>query len=48
MGSSFHRGPVGESGGVCLLGLLREKENSYVGFFSVDPEDIKSGGHLKL
>jgi hypothetical protein len=24
------------------LELLREKENAYLGFFSVDPEDIKS------
>ena len=36
MGSSPHRGPVGEDGGggVRLLGLLREKENSYMVSFS--------------
>jgi hypothetical protein len=38
---SLHRGPVGEPGGVHLLGLLREKENTYLGSSSVDPEDIK-------
>jgi hypothetical protein len=48
MGSTLHRGPVGELGGVCLLGLLREKENAYLGSFSMDPEDIKTGGHLEL
>jgi hypothetical protein len=42
VGSSLHRGPVGEPGGVCLLGLLRGKENAYLGSSSVDPEDIKS------
>ena len=48
MGSSLPRGPVGEPGEVCLLQLLREKENAYLGSFSMDPEDIKPGGHLKL
>jgi len=50
MGSSLHRGPVGETGGVRLLGHLTEKENAYLGSFSVDPEGIKikSGGHLEL
>jgi hypothetical protein len=32
-GSSPHRGSVGETGGVRLLGLLREKENAYVFLF---------------
>ena len=41
MGSALHKGPVGEPGGLCLLGLLREKENAYLGSFSVDPEGIK-------
>jgi len=44
MASSLHRGPVGEPGGVCLLGLLIEEEDAYLGSFSMDPEDIKSGG----
>jgi len=35
MCSSLHRGPVGENGeGVHFLGLLREKENSYMVSFS--------------
>jgi len=38
--SSLHRGPAGEPGGVRLLGLLREKENAYLGSPSVDPEGI--------
>ena len=42
MGNSLHRGPFGEFEGVRLLGLLREKENAYLGSPSVDPEDIKS------
>jgi hypothetical protein len=46
MGSSLHRGPTGALLGnlevVYLLELLREKENSYPGSFSFDPEDIKS------
>ena len=42
MGSSLHRGPVGEAGGVRVPGLLREKENAYLGPFFLDPEDIKS------
>jgi len=42
MGRSLHRGPVGEIRGVLLLGLRGEKENLYLAFFSVDPEDIKS------
>jgi hypothetical protein len=41
-GSSPHRGSVGETGGVRLLGLLREKENAYLCSFFLDPEDIKS------
>jgi len=36
------QGLAGKSGGVCLLGFLREKENAYLGSSSVDPEDIKS------
>ena len=28
--------------GVCLLGLLREKESVYLGSFSWTPEEIKS------
>jgi len=35
-------GPVGKSGGVRLLGLLREKENAHLGSSFVEPEDIKS------
>jgi len=42
MGSSLHRGPVGEPGGVRLLGLLKEKENAYLDSFSMDPEVIKT------
>ena len=42
MGSSLHRALLGESGGVRLLGLLREKESVYLGSSSVDSEDIKS------
>ena len=42
MCSSLHRGPVGEPGGVCLLELLREKENAYLGSFLLDPKDTKS------
>jgi len=50
MGSSLHRGPVGETGGVSLLGLLREIECVYLGSFFLDPKyiNIKSGGHLEL
>jgi hypothetical protein len=33
VGHPLHRGPVGESGGVCLPGLLREKK-SVSGFHS--------------
>jgi len=33
---------LGNLEGVCLLGLLREKENAYLGFFFLDPEDNKS------
>ena len=35
---------------VCLLGLLREKENVYVGSFSWTQRilNVKSGGHLEL
>ena len=39
---SLHRGPAGEPGEVRLLGLLRERENAYLGSSSVDPEDTKS------
>jgi len=48
MGGSLHRDPVGEPGAVCFPGLLREKENAYLGSFSVDTEDINSGGYLEL
>ena len=34
--------PVGETGGVHLLGLLREQQNAYLGSSSLDPDDIKS------
>jgi len=36
--------------GVRLLGLVREKENAYLGSFFMDPENIKvkSGGLLEL
>jgi hypothetical protein len=40
-GSSLHGGPVGEYGGVRLLGLLREKENSYLGSFSWTQRTLK-------
>jgi len=40
MGSWLHRGPVGEPGGVHLVGLLREKETAYLGSLFLDPEDI--------
>jgi hypothetical protein len=40
-GSSLHWAPVGETGQVRLLGLLREKENAYLGSFLLDSEDIK-------
>ena len=33
---------LGNLEGVRLLGLLREKENAYLGSFFLDPEDIKS------
>ena len=39
---SLQRPCKGDPGGVRLLGLLREKENAYLGSSSVDPEDIKS------
>ena len=41
---------MGNLEGVRLLGLLREKEKAYLGYFFLDPEDIKfqSGGHLEL
>jgi hypothetical protein len=42
MGSSVHRGPVGEPGGVCLVGPLKEKEKAYLDSFSMDPEVIKT------
>ena len=42
MGSSLHRGPVRETGGVCLLGLLTEKETAYLGSFFLDLKYIKS------
>jgi hypothetical protein len=34
------RAHVGENGIGSFNVLVREKENSYLGFFSVDPEDI--------
>jgi len=37
--------------GVCYWDFLREKQNAYLGSFSLDPENIKSfksGGHLEL
>jgi len=42
MRAALSIGPVGEHGGFRLLGLLREKDNAYVGSSSVDREDIKS------
>jgi len=33
---------LGNLEGVHLLGLLREKENAYLGSFFLDPEDTKS------
>jgi hypothetical protein len=33
---------LGNREGVLLLGLLREKENSCLGSFFLDPEDIDS------
>ena len=33
---------LGNTEGVRLLGLLRERENAYLGSFFFDPEDIKS------
>ena len=33
---------LGNLEGVRLLGLLREKENAYLGSFFLDPVDIKS------
>jgi len=33
---------LGNLEGVRLLGLLREKENAYLGSFFLDPEGIKS------
>jgi hypothetical protein len=41
-GQLSSQGPVGEPGGVRLLGLLREKEKAYLGSSSVEPEHIKS------
>jgi hypothetical protein len=41
-GQLSSNGPVGKPGEVCLLEILREKENVYLGSSSVDPEDIKS------
>jgi len=42
MGSSLHRSPIWEPGGVHLLGLSRVKEDAYLSSFSMDPEDIKT------
>jgi hypothetical protein len=41
---------LGNIEGVSLLGLLREKENAYLGSFSWTQRTlkVKSGGHLEL
>jgi hypothetical protein len=41
---------LGKLEGVHLLGLLREKENAYLGSFSWTQRtlNVKSGGHLEL
>jgi len=42
MGSSLHRGPVGEPGGGSFSGTLERKRKCISGFLFLDPEDIKS------
>jgi len=42
MGSSLHRGLLRNLVGVRLQGRLRDKENAYLGFLFLDPEDIRN------
>jgi hypothetical protein len=41
MGSSLHRGPVGEPGMGSLTGTSERKRKCISGFLFFDPEDIK-------
>ena len=50
MGSSLHRGPVGERGGASFTGTFEGKRKCISGFFSWTQRTlkVKSGGHLEL
>jgi hypothetical protein len=42
MGSSLHRGAVGETGGGSFTGTFERRRKCISGFLFLDPEDIKS------